>query len=776
MAGYWGTDDKGKAVWREVSDDFVADNKGMTFAGTPGSHPGAPDDYGTVKNVHTSANVQKAEQMKRDLGARFDEAQYWKALEAGAGPDGAALSATKGEKQLAEEQAAKTAAPSTSGAATAKTFNGQPLASDGQAFGMQSEETRKAFIKEYGPNAPSEWLKQHEAQLKNPALAAAEAAKWKAAQPVAPAPAPAPAQAPPPNWGSNPANEPGFTAPTTSAPAPAPAAATPGIGAAWGSNPADEPGAVVAPAGATPPSEGTKPSGSTPTTKPIPLFKAKDGQALVGQKPEVQSAYTTRYGDKAAEQWAKDHDAATAGGGGGAAGGAGGTNTASGTSTNTGGGTAGGSGAAGSGQPTDLRAFIQQIMDGLGAAIGSAGSGGGGGGSEATELFNAQVEIQKLNAVIAQAQMAYQMKKLELIDVPMADLEREKLAQQAAQFAANQEIQKAGLTGELDGVQTLAAKTLALQEKAQADQTGLAAMSLVGSLRGPRNAFKQQEVMYGLDQQGLNRTVDALAGRYAPPGFQAPQAQAEPVTLRTMAADMNNPGVVGQAPAVGARTAAVMPQGDAVRGVNPVGGPAVDPRSGMDAVRGITPVGGVQADPRIAGDATRSFQPVTDQYGGVPGRPAPSPTPSGTPATLNELASLPSAQAKASAPGGQITYDAWYRKYVGEPQPGQRLPSTMVADAPPSGGRAVAQPPAEGEAMRYASAGTGGAVTPQDYLNALPAPNKINARNFLRLAPSGQEFSLGAYEAAGYDPGDVLHSIKQTLPQFRAPVFGQIAA
>lgn len=80
-------------------------------------------------------------------------------------------------------------------------------------------------------------------------------------------------------------------------------------------------------------------------------------------------------------------------------------------------------------------------------------------------------------------------------------------------------------------------------------------------------------------------------------------------------------------------------------------------------------------------------------------------------------------------------------------------------------------------------AGTNGAGAPSTmdsgtaaYLNALPAPNKINARNFYNLDPDSQKFILSAYGAAGYSPSSVLNTTEKLLPTFKAPAAGSIAA
>jgi len=82
------------------------------------------------------------------------------------------------------------------------------------------------------------------------------------------------------------------------------------------------------------------------------------------------------------------------------------------------------------------------------------------------------------------------------------------------------------------------------REQNEADR-GIQGLQLLASLRGPRDAFKQQEVAHGLNQQGVSRAVDAIAGRFTPPRIQAPQATPEPVTLASLS------GLTGYQPAPG---------------------------------------------------------------------------------------------------------------------------------------------------------------------------------------------------------------------------------
>ena len=48
----------------------------------------------------------------------------------------------------------------------------------------------------------------------------------------------------------------------------------------------------------------------------------------------------------------------------------------------------------------------------------------------------------------------------------------------------------------------------------------------------------------------------------------------------------------------------------------------------------------------------------------------------------------------------------------------------------------------------------------------LPLPNQINARSLMNMSPSQQQTLLAAYEAAGYNPQDVMAIFKNSLPQY----------
>lgn len=121
------------------------------------------------------------------------------------------------------------------------------------------------------------------------------------------------------------------------------------------------------------------------------------------------------------------------------------------------------------------------------------------------------------------------------------DPEREAAATAAAEVAANrawQEAQDQNIDERLAFDRMVQAATEAYNQQ----KLGLDALSLSASLRGPRNAFTQQAVMSGLNSQGYSNAIDAIAGRFSLPAFQAPQAQAQGASLATLAEDIRNSG------------------------------------------------------------------------------------------------------------------------------------------------------------------------------------------------------------------------------------------
>jgi hypothetical protein len=74
------------------------------------------------------------------------------------------------------------------------------------------------------------------------------------------------------------------------------------------------------------------------------------------------------------------------------------------------------------------------------------------------------------------------------------------------------------------------------------NETALAAMNLSAQLRGPRDAWVQQQVNRGLNAAGLSSDVGAIAGEYDAAGFQAPQATPQAASLGGLAQGMVGAG------------------------------------------------------------------------------------------------------------------------------------------------------------------------------------------------------------------------------------------
>ena len=119
-------------------------------------------------------------------------------------------------------------------------------------------------------------------------------------------------------------------------------------------------------------------------------------------------------------------------------------------------------------------------------------------------------------------------------------LSREQLAQQGffGADAAALARQRLGLeAGQYADQAGLDRSRLALSAAEQADRGALARAQLVASLRGPADAFKQQEVLGFLGRDGA--LGDILSGTRAAPSFQAPQARPVAANLDTLANQMD---------------------------------------------------------------------------------------------------------------------------------------------------------------------------------------------------------------------------------------------
>lgn len=395
-----------------------------------------------------------------------------------------------------------------------------------------------------------------------------------------------------------------------------------------------------------------------------------------------------------------------------------------------------------------------------------------------------------------------------------ADADR---AEKAAEFAATNELAKQA--------QAMAQQNQTFNQGLQTQQQGLAAqnqaytqgmgvLNLAASLQGPANAFTQQAVLHGLNSSGLSNAVSALSGTVLPT-FQAPQARPQAASLGSL---------IGQV-VPGAQVASGI--GNAYGGVPSIGGimsgqgswtgqPASSSGTGSTATAGtdaatqatyrqlmglapnyspstVFTADDVRASGGYQNAASTGFatfggkDPLTGQAPTLAGDPsqqalyrqlmgvAPNymPTTVFTPADVQASGGYQNAKANGFATFGgsdpllsgssqTMTTGMGMNENTGSLINGTGLVNRTI-DA------------TQGANGTY-SVPSGGGATTADYVNGLPAPNKINSTNWMQLDPDTQQFLLGAYRQAGYSDNDVQNSIKQTLPKFTAPMAGSIAA
>jgi hypothetical protein len=152
-----------------------------------------------------------------------------------------------------------------------------------------------------------------------------------------------------------------------------------------------------------------------------------------------------------------------------------------------------------------------------------------------------QLEKDKLAANVAQwaVQNALADERLKKVDEYNAQTERDALTHRIAQDAVDSALKQRGLDVQdrqitMDG----AVKLLSLaQSEDQANQSAaltaannagdqtLEMLKLIGSLSGSRDAFRQQAMYHGLNQLGYSKAIDAVAGRYVAPRVQGLQAE-----------------------------------------------------------------------------------------------------------------------------------------------------------------------------------------------------------------------------------------------------------
>lgn len=138
-----------------------------------------------------------------------------------------------------------------------------------------------------------------------------------------------------------------------------------------------------------------------------------------------------------------------------------------------------------------------------------------------------------------------------------------------AQANIKNQLDTANVTGTFNGAPTLAAQS-------EQNKTALGYMTLLGSLRGPANAFQYAKTLQGTPQ-GMTDIVNAAAGRYML-GGNASGVRSAPASLDNMMVDINSRtggvpagNMAQQAASVNAVTPSAVPP------VNPSGFATADP-------------------------------------------------------------------------------------------------------------------------------------------------------------------------------------------------------
>ena len=152
---------------------------------------------------------------------------------------------------------------------------------------------------------------------------------------------------------------------------------------------------------------------------------------------------------------------------------------------------------------------------------------------------------------------------------------------------------------------------------------------------------------------------------------------------------------------------------------------------------------------------------------------------------------LPGVQAPTGPMPGQASLQGAVNQLTGAGQGGapygglQQAPAggmIRTAQGQPTfgtpGGTGMRLPGGDAGGGYYAQ--QGGMAGAQQQLGALPRLNQVNARNYMRLDPSGQRYVNSAFRASGQaaDDDDVYEAVRRGLPQFArrgVPTFGRVS-
>lgn len=360
--------------------------------------------------------------------------------------------------------------------------------------------------------------------------------------------------------------------------------------------------------------------------------------------------------------------------------------------------------------------------------VDSTPSNNPGGGSSTTstvngsqqniELFNQQAEALKNSAAATAAQIAYQYAHMAQVDVPGLQLQKDQLAFQQAQEAALEAYRQSDLNlrtlaqtqsnAIATGQLNLATLTQQQQNALAVANLGLDTLKLVASLQA--DPFKQQQVINGLTAGGYSNAIAALMGFQNSGAHAILGSAADSTTLASLAAR-----VVGTSP-------------------------ATDPQSALAASAAPAPA----PTPTVA----------TNNPALVAGQAAAQPAPGPAVAPLQAAPTTTQPAAQGAMPVAP--------NLVNPP-----VGTSSLLFNPPSGADGANNPQPQSSPN---AAATTDQLQMQASQAALPAANKVVARNFLEQDPTTQQFDLSGLSANnGLSMDDNAAIIKQGLPSFTAP-------
>ena len=371
-------------------------------------------------------------------------------------------------------------------------------------------------------------------------------------------------------------------------------------------------------------------------------------------------------------------------------------------------------------------------------------------------LYAQQIQNQRATSA---AQAAYQM--------ALASNLPEQMALARAQFAWQQELDKAAQTGMWNGQYNMPTEQYfagafgtwmpngpqagqqTLQGQQQQFQQGYDISSLYGQYYAPgTNPNQGQQTLQAQNQaEQLGLSQAGLTGYYLAPG-QTGQGQ------QTLAGQQQqfSQGLQTQQEQ---RAAQAQGQEQAIGYLNLLSnlrGPADWAKyqqvlgSTPNGLRDLTAAAMGQYVP--GGGATTGMQPQA--------------------ASLQSLMGDVSGVAYNGQGGGQLNmpnvYTGGQSSYGYQPNPTQMMPQQGGGSSWGTGINYGDQNGAAGAAMGGAGAAPGSSAN--NGLGQMPLPNQISAQSWKNFTPSQQQMYLGAYENAGWDKNDVTALMNQSLPRY----------